>query len=226
MALILCIETSSKACSVALADNGVCVAYKEILDEWQHSRRLTLLIEESLKGFGVELKGLAAVAISRGPGSYTGLRVGASCGKGLCYALDIPLISIPTLELIAQEHIKMASEETLIIPMIDARRMEVYYNVYDSLLTPQQETTNLVLEAASFERYKGQKLLFCGDGAFKMENFVLDELWSILPSIASASYMTALAQRYHDNADHEDIAYYVPFYLKPPNITKSKKALF
>ena len=226
MSLILCIETSSKACSVALADNGVCVAYKEILDEWQHSKRLTLLIQDSLKAFNVELKGLAAVAISRGPGSYTGLRVGASCGKGLCYALDIPLISIPTLELIAQEQVRIDSSEALIIPMIDARRMEVYYNIYDSLLVPQQETTNLVLESDSFSQYKGQKLLFCGDGAFKMDNFLLDEQWSVAPSIASARFMTVLAQAKYEKNVFEDVAYYVPFYLKPPNITKSKKALF
>jgi len=112
------------------------------------------------------------------------------------------------------------------IPMIDARRMEVYYNVYDALLVPQQETTNLVLESDSFESYKGKKVLFCGDGAYKMENFVLDSAWSIAPSIASAQFMTLLAHNKYLKEDIEDTAYYVPFYLKPPNITKSKKPLF
>ncbi len=226
MSKILCIETSAKACSVALSDNGACVAYKEITDEWQHSRQLTLLIQSMLADLGVELSGLAAVAISRGPGSYTGLRVGASCGKGLCYALDIPLISIPTLQLIAQQYVSKEDDATRIVPMIDARRMEVYYTVFDNMLVPEQKTTNLVLEPGCFESYEGKKLLFCGDGAHKMANFNISKHWIIEPSIASACYMTKLAYRSYEAKVFEDVAYYVPFYLKSPNITKSKKPLF
>jgi len=225
--MILCLETSGKACSVALAQHGQCLAYNESDSEWSHSRAITLMIEEVLAQAQVGMKDLKAVAISKGPGSYTGLRVGASCGKGLCYALDIPLISVPTLEIIASDIIDDHSlEEGIIVPMIDARRTEVYYNLYSIDLIQDSETTNLVLDESSFSDYSGKTLYFCGDGAFKMSDFISSEpSWTILETYAKASAMASLACDKLILQELEDIAYYVPFYLKPPNITKSKKNL-
>lgn len=228
MSLILCLETSAKACTVALGQNGACLASLEAEGEMMHSKTITLLIERLLAEQGHSIKDIAAVAVSQGPGSYTGLRVGASCAKGLCFAQDIPLISIPTLEIIAAEYSAEALEDDIrLIPMIDARRMEVYYNIYDTHLHTEQETTNLVIDALSFDKLKGAKLLFCGDGAHKMSEYLDGRTgWKIQPSYAKASTMTTLAQRKLESGLIEDTAYYVPFYLKPPNITKSTKSLF
>jgi len=190
VAMILSLETSGKSCSVALSAEGKTLTYRNATDTWRHSQVITTLIQQSLEEIDADLNDLKAVAVSQGPGSYTGLRVGTSCAKGLCYALDIPLLSVPTLELIAFPFIEKVANGGKIVPFIDARRMEVYYNIYDYSLKEAIQTTNLVLETDSFEAFTDDKLIFCGDGA------------------------------------HEDLAYYVPFYLKPPNITKSKKPLF
>jgi len=219
--MILCLETSGKACSVAIGNEGALVATKEAEGEWKHSKIITLLVQDCLKEAGISQGELTAVAVSQGPGSYTGLRVGASCAKGLCYALDLPLISVPTLELIAYPH-RLGSHRT--VPMIDARRMEVYYNIYDKDLISHQETTNLIIDQESTANL-GSGLLFCGDGAHKMEAY-LREGWQVVPSYAEAKYMIHLSYVKYINGNFEDLAYYVPFYLKPPNITKSKKSLF
>lgn len=228
MSLILCLETSAKACSVALGAAGSSIAYLEAEGEMMHSRSITLLIQQLLKENGQAIADLSAVAISQGPGSYTGLRVGASCAKGLCYASDIPLISVPTLEIIAAELAEEPSDpETGLVPMIDARRMEVYYNIYDKDLNPRQETTNLVIDEASLEALAESSLIFCGDGAHKMEGFLSGRPgWRISPSYAKASAMVGIAHQKLISGNIEDTAYYVPFYLKPPNITKSTKSLF
>lgn len=226
--MILCLETSGKACSIALSHHGQVVASKEAEGEWSHSRAITILIQQVLDQIGIQMKELEAVAISQGPGSYTGLRVGASCGKGICYAQEIPLISIPTLEIIAVETISdHLLEDEMVVPMIDARRMEVYYNIYTSDLIQTRETTNLVIEESSFESFASEKLVFCGDGAHKMAEIAAEnDLWRVLPSYAKASAMAGSAYDKLMLKEFEDVAYYVPFYLKPPNITKSTKALF
>jgi len=227
MSLILCLETSAKACSIALGAEGRSIAYLEAEGEMMHSRSITLLIQQILNDNARTMADLSAVAVSQGPGSYTGLRVGASCAKGLCYASDIPLISVPTLEVIAAELVEGSFAESKIVPMIDARRMEVYYNIYDFELQPQQETTNLVLDPGAFQALRGSSLIFCGDGAHKMEEFIEGSPgWHISPSYARASAMVPLAQQKFSSGDLEDTAYYVPFYLKPPNITKSTKSFF
>lgn len=227
MSLILCLETSGKACSVALGKEGESIAYLEAEGEMMHSSSITLLIQRLLTENNRTIGDLSAVAVSQGPGSYTGLRVGASCAKGLCYAQDISLISVPTLEIIAAELRREATSALVtLVPMIDARRMEVYYNIYNSELQAQQETTNLVLDSQSFDAYRESELVFCGDGAHKMETHLSGRpRWRISPSYAKASAMVALAHKKLIASDIEDTAYYVPFYLKPPNITKSTKSL-
>ncbi len=225
--MILCLETSAKACSVAISSEGQTLVHKIEEGEWRHSQIITLLIQDVLTTQSVHLSDLHAVAVSQGPGSYTGLRVGASCAKGLCYALDIPLISVPTLELVAFPFTAAAKSGQKIIPMIDARRQEVYYNIYDAELNAGIETTNLVLDDSSFEAYEDKTIIFCGDGAHKMRDLVPKEAdWMINPSIPQAKDMAALAYDRYKAGKLEDTAYYVPFYLKPPNITKSKKPLF
>lgn len=228
MSLILCLETSSKACSVALSEEGKCIAYVEAKGEMMHSKVITLLIQKLLDENGKNIADLSAVAVSQGPGSYTGLRVGASCAKGICYAQGLPLISVPTLEIIASELLDSdLPESALIIPMIDARRQEVYYNIYDQALQSKQETTNLVLDGLSFDSLSSSHLVFCGDGAFKMEaHLKARKGWRISSTYAKASEMALIAYDKLRANDTEDVAYYVPFYLKPPNITKSTKSLF
>lgn len=223
--MILCLETSAKACSVALSSKGKLLATREELGEMRHSQMVTLLVQDCLKELGATMNDLTAVAVSQGPGSYTGLRVGTSCAKGICYALDIPLISIPTLEVIAYPFLEGIAEDTVLVPMIDARRMEVYYNQYDYQLKALAETDNLVLDTEGVSHFSADTILFCGDGAHKMQDF-LQASWHIQPSMALAKHMSVLAYNKLKSGLVEDIAYYVPYYLKPPNITKSKKSLF
>ncbi len=225
MSMILCLETSGKWCSVALSNNGQLAAYRESKDEWSHSKQITLMIQAVLSESNISISELSAVAISKGPGSYTGLRVGASCAKGICFTKDIPLLAIPTLQLIAAEIVTDEADVHL-VPMIDARRQEVYYAVYDNQLNERQEANNKILDEAAFQDKSHQKLIFCGDGAFKMDKNVQNiDLWSIHESHASAKYMPFLASERLKKSQIEDTAYFIPFYLKPPNITKSKKTL-
>ena len=226
--MILCLETSGKTCSVALAHQGACIAYSESSEEWSHSKQITLMIRDLLQEVGKQMADLEAVAVSKGPGSYTGLRVGTSCAKGICYAQDIPLISVPTLEIIAAEVIESSiDKDCKLIPMIDARRQEVYCSIYDVQLKEEGETHNKILDDASFEAYSQQRLIFCGDGAHKMQYHAETRpSWTIRPSYAKASHMASKACLAFDSGKLEDVAYYIPFYLKPPNITKSKKSLF
>ena len=226
--MILCLETSGRTCSVALAIDGICVAYRASNEEWSHSQQITLMIQAVLEEAGKQMSELKAVAVSKGPGSYTGLRVGTSCAKGICYAQDIDLISVPTLKIIAAEIAQADIEKDhKIIPMIDARRMEVYCNIYDQKLSELGETQNAILDEASFKELTGEKIIFCGDGAHKMTpHAISNEKWMITPTFAKASHMAAQAFSLHSEGKIEDTAYYIPFYLKPPNITKSTKSLF
>lgn len=226
MSLILSLETSAVSCSVALSTVGETICTKASEGEWRHSKEITLLIQACLDSSKKKLGDLAAIAISSGPGSYTGLRVAASCAKGMCYALDLPLLAIPTLEVIAFPFADKADQSTFIVPLIDARRDEVYYNVYGQNLVAQQTTTNLILEKDSFEQFEGQNLIFCGDGAEKASKLVNFKLAEYYPTLATAEAMSTLAFTRFSAKSYEDLAYYVPFYLKPPNITKSKKSLF
>jgi len=223
---ILCIETSGPQCSVAITSQGNTIVDHVTEDAWHHSQYLTTYIDQVLKQADVDLKQLDAVAVSHGPGSYTGLRVGASTAKGICYALDIPLISIETLKIIAFPWIKR--ESTKILATIDARRDEIYYNVYDQNLEAQEDTQAHVIIADSFELYRDEKLIISGDGAAKTEELLSHrpENFIFKPSYPSAKHMALIAYNKFLKKEIEDIAYYSPFYMKPPNITSRKKPLF
>lgn len=222
MSYILNIETATKNCSVALAKEGKTILCKEIAEEgYSHAERLHVFIEEIVREAGIQMKDLAAIAVSQGPGSYTGLRIGVSAAKGLCYALSIPLIAVDTLKVLASK-VKIA--DGLIIPMIDARRMEVYNAVFSPALEKKREVAAEIIEENSFEDFT-EKLYFIGDcnekckTVLRRENFIfLDEI-----KYPSANEMTALSFDKYKISDTVDVAYFEPYYLKDFLITTSKK---
>ena len=226
MTHILNLETSALTCSVSIGRNESLLSSKISNGEWKHSREITILIQECLKDCNLAIDDIDAVAISGGPGSYTGLRVGASAAKGICYAKNIPLLSIDTLKIIAFPHLKSLSQGGFVIPMIDARRDEVYYNVYDEKLNAQIETTNLILNNDCLSQYKSKSILICGDASEKAEKLLETPSFEYITSKALAENMVQLSYERYKMQKFEDLAYYSPFYLKPPNITKSKKQLF
>lgn len=214
MPTILCLETSTTNCSVAISVDGDIKAIREENNQkFSHAEKLHVFIEEVLSESGFDKKELDAVAISKGPGSYTGLRIGVSAAKGLCFALDIPLISIPTLELLAQQAV---CEDCYIIPLLDARRMEVYSAVFNSNKKQIRETRAEILDENSFLEYlEIRKTIFLGDGAAKFKQlgehknaFFLDE------KFPTSANMALLAEAKFKISDIEDVAYFEPYYLK------------
>ena len=223
--LILHIESATGICSTCISCGSEILDLQEAEEVFQHSNALTKLINKCLNNSGLTLKELDAVALSSGPGSYTSLRVGASTAKGICYALDKPLISVDTLQSLALSTIKkMPIKEALYCPMIDARRMEVYCNVFDSKGNPLSSTIAKVIDKRSFEDYfnNGQTIVFCGNGADKCRETIDSPCAIFDPSECSAAYLPELALHHFENKIFEDTAYFIPLYLKPPNITFPK----
>jgi len=213
MALILNLETATKNCSVGLAQNGLTIAIKEFAGEgYTHAEKLHVFIEDVLKEAKLAFSDLNAIAVSMGPGSYTGLRIGVSAAKGLCYALTIPLIAIDTLELLAR---KITINGGVIIPMIDARRMESYTAVFDAGHNKIRETKAEVIGDDFFDDIAGT-IHLVGDGAAKYHEvlpagkFIYHED-AIYPSAAE---MAALSFNKYKISDTVDVAYFEPFYLK------------
>lgn len=212
MGLILNIETATKVCSVAIGKDGNLVDFIEVNDDdFSHSEKLNLFIIELLKRNNLELNHFDAIAISEGPGSYTGLRIGTSTAKGICYSLDIPLIAVNTLS----ELCELAPIETgTKIPMIDARRMEVYtafYSPNNNIVTPQH---NLIVDENSFNDL-GEVYLF-GNGAAKFKALFKDNsnINFIDDIICSAKGMIKLSEQKLNNKSFEDTAYFEPNYGK------------
>ena len=226
---ILNIETSTKACSVSLSDNGKLLAVKEAVDmDYSHAEKLNLFIEEVMKSAGLKYSQLSAVSVSKGPGSFTGLRIGVSTAKGLAYALDIPLISIETLKSMAvgflSENVCQADE--LLVPMIDARRKEVYMQIFDAGLNPNTKTEAKIIDSHSFEAlYTEKKFHLFGDGAGKFaEEFNLDTRVVVHEGFyPSARFMTRLSFQKFKAKSFEDIAYFEPYYLKDFIAIKPRK---
>jgi tRNA threonylcarbamoyladenosine biosynthesis protein TsaB len=219
---ILNTETSTKNCSVTIAKNGETVICNEIAEEgYSHAERLHVFIEESLKEAGIVYKDLSAIAVSKGPGSYTGLRIGVSAAKGLCYALGIPLIAVDTLQILAAQ---APISDGLIIPMIDARRMEVYSAIFTPELESKRETQAEIITDNSFEELEGL-VYFVGDCAEKAQTVLIKENFIFLEEIKypSANQMSALSFQKYKISDTVDVAYFEPFYLKDFMVTTSKK---
>lgn len=214
MATILCLETSTTNCSVALSVDGQIKAIREDNNQkFSHAEKLHVFINEVLWEANLEKKQLNAVAVSKGPGSYTGLRIGVSAAKGLCFALDIPLISTLTLEVLAQQ---VTYEDCYIIPLLDARRMEVYSAVFNSEKKQIRETKAEILNENSFQEYlKERKVVFIGDGASKFQLMCSNKnVFFLTEKFPSAKNMAPLAEAKYKISDTEDVAYFEPFYLK------------
>jgi len=221
MALILNLETATQICSVVLSKDGAILAKRELNEKNVHAEVLTPFIEEVIAEAGLKLQDLDAIAVSKGPGSYTGLRISVSTAKGLCYSLDKPLISVGTIESLAhyaiQKLVNSVSPNHIIYPMIDARRMEVYTAAFSSNLEQLSDVAPLILEEDSFSKLnQDQKLIFIGDGSPKTkELFSNNAQIEIHDDInCSAEGMVKIAEDKFKSQDFEDVAYFEPFYLK------------
>ncbi len=224
MSYILNIETATKNCSVALAKEGTTILCKEIAEEgYSHAERLHVFIEEIIAEAGITYNDLAAIAVSQGPGSYTGLRIGVSAAKGLCYALDIPLIAVDTLKTLASQ---LKVSDGLIIPMLDARRMEVYSAIFSANLESKRGVLAEIITEESFEDFS-QTLYFVGDCAEKCKTVLTKDNFVFLEDIKypSAREMSLLSYEKFKINDTVDVAYFEPYYLKDFMITTSKKSL-
>lgn len=226
MAFILNIETATRVCSVSLGKEGKTIASKETQIANSHAEYLSVFIEELLENNNLKPGDLDAVAVSMGPGSYTGLRIGVSTAKGLCYAIDKPLIAVPTLQSMAFGALQMKNEkESLYCPMIDARRMEVYTAFFDGKNKEVRKTQADIIDEHSYKEYfENHTVYFFGDGASKckdafqnytnanfVDNFTM-----------SAQNMIHIAENKYHNNDFEDVAYFEPFYLKEYKAGKPK----
>jgi tRNA threonylcarbamoyladenosine biosynthesis protein TsaB len=210
---ILNIETATKNCSVSLAKNGETILCREIAEQgYSHAEKLHVFIEEILSETGITVRDLKAIAVSKGPGSYTGLRIGVSTAKGLCYALEIPLIAVDTLQVLAK---KVAVENGLIVPMIDARRMEVYSAVFDNKHSKMMEVQAEILTENSYADMT-EAVYFIGDCQEKCKTVLTKENFHFLPEIVfpSSNEMSSLSYEKFTRNEFEDVAYFEPFYLK------------
>ncbi|WP_312176328.1 tRNA (adenosine(37)-N6)-threonylcarbamoyltransferase complex dimerization subunit type 1 TsaB [Chryseobacterium sp.] len=220
---ILYLETSSKNCSVAISDNEklLCLT-EEVSENYKQSESLHTFVEWALEGAEISLKDIEAVSLGRGPGSYTGLRIGASSAKGFCYGLKIPLIAVNSMESMIEPFLHKNYD--FIIPLVDARRMEVYTAVYDGKTGQETYVTEAkILDETSFQEFKDKKILFVGDGAKKAKEILqlqnADFNEEVYPS---AQYLIRKTIEKIEKKEFEDVAYFEPFYLKDFHGVKKK----
>ena len=223
MAYILNIETATTNCSVTLSENGSVVGLKEDNNlEYSHAERLHVYIDDVLKAAKVSIDQLDAIAISKGPGSYTGLRIGVSAAKGLCYALKLPLISVPTLEALAHQ---VDAPKGVVVAMLDARRQEVYSAIYDEHFSEIRPTEAEVLTPESYqEQLDSSTVYFIGNGVAKTKTLITHaNAHFIEGKLPSAKQMCALSFEKFKATNFEDVAYFEPYYLKDFIAIPSKK---
>ncbi len=222
---ILHIETSSKNCSVAISDGDqlLCLC-EEVSENYKQSESLHTYVKWALEGAKLTLKDIEAISLGKGPGSYTGLRIGASSAKGFCYGLQIPLIATNSLETMIEPFLVM--DYDLVIPVIDARRMEVYSAVFDGLSGQMRSQTEAkILDESSYQEYHGKKILFVGDGAKKAKEILQLPNAEFNDTIyPSAKYLIKKAVEKYNHKEFEDLAYFEPFYLKDFQGVKKKKS--
>lgn len=224
MGLILSIETAISVCSVAIHDNGHLVGVLEVVGENIHGKKLVPLIKSLLSHTGISKKELNAIAVSQGPGSYTGLRIGVSTAKGLAYALDVPLIGIDTLDAIAKGHLAGCLANEVVIPMLDARRMEVYGKVISSTGESLLKSMPIVIDAFSFGAYLEEgRSFFVGDASDKVSSVIKHANAVFLTSLPTARTVGEIAYEKYVREDFVETAYFEPNYLKEFMVIKSKK---
>ena len=213
MAYILNIETSTTNCSVAISYNGEQISLKEDNSkQYSHAERLHLYIEEVLSSAEIDSKTLDAVSVSMGPGSYTGLRIGVSAAKGLCFALDIPLIAIPTLDSLSR---KIKINDGYIVPLIDARRLEVYTAIFDSEYSCIEPTSAKILDKTSYNKILESNLVYFVGNAIQKTNAIINHKNAVFcDQFPSASQMCEISFEKFRLNQFEDLAYFEPFYLK------------
>ena len=234
MSLILCIETGTDICSVGLARNGELVSLRESDEGRDHAKKVAVFVDEMLRETGVEPDELDAVAVGMGPGSYTGLRIGVSFAKGMCYALGIALVAVGSLDALAEVAVEDHEagivdvenwEHAMLCPMVDARRMEVYTRLYDSAGRPLTDVAAEVVTADSFAEWRHRApLVIFGNGAAECREVLPDAVY--INVVPSARGLARLAQQRLTEGRTEDIAYFEPFYLKDFIVIPSKKKLF
>lgn len=235
MALILCIETGTDICSVAIARDGELISLRESDEGRDHARQVAVFVDELLKENDLRPEELDAVAVGKGPGSYTGLRIGVSFAKGLCYGIQKPLVAIGSLDAlteVAREDYEAGIldidgwDEAVLCPMVDARRMEVYTQRFTSRGEALSEVSAEVITTESFavERVSEHPFVIFGNGAKKCEEVLSGATWvQVAPS---ARGLVRLAEEAFEKGQFEDLAYFEPFYLKDFVVTTSKKKLF
>lgn len=235
MALILCIETGTDICSVGIARDGELISLRESDEGRDHARQVGVFVDELLDEMGLQPEDLDAVAVGKGPGSYTGLRIGVSFAKGLCYGIQKPLIAIGSLNAlteVAREDYEAGIldvegwEDAVLCPMVDARRMEVYTQRFDAEGKALSEVSAEIIDGESFaaERVSERPFVIFGNGAKKCEEVLSGAQWvAVAPS---ARGLVRLAEEAFETGRFEDIAYFEPFYLKDFVVTTSKKRLF
>ncbi|WP_353776815.1 tRNA (adenosine(37)-N6)-threonylcarbamoyltransferase complex dimerization subunit type 1 TsaB [Winogradskyella sp. 3972H.M.0a.05] len=214
MSLILSIETTTTNCSVSLSKNGETLILKEDYGQgYSHAERLHVYIDDVIKESGHSLSDLDAVAVSKGPGSYTGLRIGVSAAKGLCFALNVPLISVSTLESLAHQ---VKESKGYIVPMLDARRMEVYAEVFNTEYNSERNIEAQIIDEESFKSYlEEDKVYFIGNGVEKTKTVISHSNANFIEGkLPSANEMGHLAYNKYKKNDIEDVAYFEPYYLK------------
>ncbi len=222
MSYILNLETATKNCSVSIAKNGETIICKQMAEEgYSHAEKLHVFIDAVLKESTIDFKDLDAIAVSQGPGSYTGLRIGVSAAKGLCFALDIPLIAVDTLAVLAAQ---VTKKDGIIIPMIDARRMEVYSAVFNSNQIKISEVKAEIITEESYQE-NNETIYVVGDCQEKCKTVLTKSNFVFLEHIIypSANEMSRLSYDKFQKNDIEDVAYFEPYYLKDFMITTSKK---
>ena len=230
MSCILNIETSTNVCSVAVSQDGSCIFNKEDHEGPNHAVILGVFVQEALSFIDSHAIPLDAVAVSCGPGSYTGLRIGLSMAKGICYGRDVKLIAIPTLELMCVPLLlgeKINEDNALLCPMIDARRMEVYSQFFDRALNEVRSISADIVENNTYDDILAQQpVYFFGNGAEKCHEVLTHHNAHIIEGIVPlAKNMYPLAEKRMANEQFEDVAYFVPFYLKDFVAKEAKKLL-
>jgi tRNA threonylcarbamoyladenosine biosynthesis protein TsaB len=222
MSLIVSLETSVKVCSAAIHDSGQLVASSEVHIEYSHASKLAVLVHEVSRSANIQLSQLSAVAVTSGPGSYTGLRIGTSTAKGMCFSLDIPLISVGTLDLLAYQMSHRNSQKVYLCPMLDARRMEVYCQVFNPSLETIQSTEAKVIDESSFQEVLDKnQVIFFGDGAMKCKEKITHQNAHFVEGVyPSASHLGSMAFQKFAKGQFEDLLNFEPHYLKEFMIKK------